>query len=193
MTRTRALLAALALAAGCTTVRPPDRATLREPCDVVLLRSAGHIALVLPDGAGGSTRFGFGDRDYMSDFTWTQYPRALVLLLVGVLGEWTTGAMERIDGAGRSVDALASDSTMERHDFVVERSLALALHARLQSKCGAPLPGCWWLCETSDRYSLWWDNCQSAAAVWCRELGCEVNRFRIVPRWAGFDVAAAGE
>jgi hypothetical protein len=192
MTRMRALLAALLLAGACTTVRPPDRVTLREPCPVVLLRSAGHLALVLPDGAGGSTRFGFGDREYMSDFAWTQYPRAFVLVLVGFLGEWTTGAMERIDGAGRSVDALASDSTMERHDFVVEKSLALALHARLQSKCGAPHPTCSWLVETDDRYSVWWDNCQSAVAGWCRELGCEVDRFRIVPRWAGFDVEAAG-
>jgi len=188
----RALLAAVAFAAGCTTVRPPDRATLREPCGVVLLRSAGHLALVLPDGRGGATRFGFGDRGYMSDFSWTQYLRAAGLLLVGLVGEWTPGAMERIDGAGRSVDELASDSTMERHDFDVERSLALALHARLLAKCGEPITDCWWLAGTDDRYSLWWDNCQSAAAGWCRELGCDVDRFRLVPRWAGFDVESPG-
>ncbi|MSR48081.1 MAG: hypothetical protein EXS13_13660 [Planctomycetes bacterium] len=180
------VLQQLLLAAGCTTVRPPDPATLRDPCDVVLLRGAGHLALVLPDGAGGAVRYGFGDRVYMSDFSWTQYPWAALLGVGGLFGEWTPGAMERIEGPGRSVAQLAGDSTLERHPFVAERSRVDVLRQRLSGKCGEPVPGCWWLCATNDGYSLWWDNCQNAAVGWCRELDCEITPWRITPRWATF-------
>ncbi|MBL8843622.1 MAG: hypothetical protein JNL90_19025 [Planctomycetes bacterium] len=188
--------AALALAlgsvlatAGCTTVVAPPPAQLVEPCEVILLRGAAHLALVLPDGQGGAVRYGFGDRAYMSDFSWTQYPWAALLALIGPFGEWTPGALERIDGPGESVAQLAQKSTLEAQRFVVERARAVALAERLAGKCGAPLAECWWLRATDDRYSLWWDNCQSAVAGWCRELGCEVSPWRLAPRWASFEVA----
>lgn len=175
---------ALLATAGCTTIRPPDPATLADPCEVVLLRGAAHLALVLPDGADGSVRFGFGDRTYMRDFGWTQYPWAAGLALIGLLGEWTPGAIERIEGAHRSVAELAGDSTLERMPFVADRARVAALRTRLQQKCGEPVADCWWLFATDDGDSLWWDNCQNAAIGWCRELGCEVSAWRLVPRWA---------
>ncbi len=183
-------LVAIGALVGCTTVVAPPPGTLAAPCEVILLRGAAHLALVLPDGQGGAVRYGFGDRAYMSEFGWTQYPWAALLALIGPFGEWTPGALERIDGPGRDVAALAADSTLEAQRFLVERAAAVALAERLAGKCGAPIAECWWLHETDDRYSLWWDNCQSAVAGWCRELGCEVSPWRLAPRWGRFAVEA---
>ena len=181
-------LAATAAIASCTTVHAPSPAALHDPCPVFLFRSMAHLALAVPDEQGGYVRYGFGDRRYMSDWSWKQYPYGAFLFFAGILGQPTAGVVERIPLRAATRERLAHDSGMEVFEFAVERAQAAALCRRLDAKCGAPLPDYWWLRETDDGYSLWWDNCQNAVAGWCRELGCEITPWRIAPRWGTWSV-----
>jgi len=173
---------------ACTTVRPPDPAALAEPCPVFLMRSASHMAFALPDETGRYARFGFGDRRYMTNWTWTQYAWGSVLVVGGLFGQPTESVVERIEVHGRTLAEVASESRMETFEFAVERARAVALRRRLDAKCGPPDPACAWLHATDDGYSVWWDNCQTAVAGWCRELGCEISPWRLAPRWGPWRV-----
>ena len=178
-----------ALAAGCSTARLPPRAALVEPCRVFLLQTPIHPVLVLPDGAGRFVGYAFGDRTFMSTFDWRQYPWGAWLFFAGLPGEFTRGAMERVRYRGVTRDELARESGMEADELVVERARVDALRRRLESKVGPAVPGHEsWLFATDDRYSVWWDNCHGATAAWLRELGADVPRLRLVPRWAGWSI-----
>jgi hypothetical protein len=191
----RLVLAALALAivtafgGTCSTARLPPRAAIAEPCTVFLLQTPIHPILVLPDEQGRFFGYGFGDRTYMSTFDWTQVPWAAWLVVVGIPGRFTSGAMERHAFRGTTREQLALESGMDAEEFVVERPRVAALRRALEARIGAPVAGQEsWLFETGDDYSLWWNNCHGATAEWLRELGGEVPRFRLAPRFTGWTI-----
>jgi hypothetical protein len=145
--------------------------------------------LLLPDERGRFVGYGFGDRTFMSTSDWREVPWGAWLFVAGLSGEFTRGAMERIAYRGTTKEELARESGMDADEFVVERGRADALRRRLESKLGRAVPDAEsWLFDTDDRYSVWWDNCHSATAAWLRELGADVPRLRLVPRWAGWSI-----
>jgi hypothetical protein len=183
-----ALAIVTALGGTCSSARFPPPESLAQPCTAYLLQTPIHPVLALPDGRGGYVGFGFGDECFMGTFDWRQYPWGAWLVFAGLPGELTRGAMERVVYRGTTRDDLARESGMEVDEFRVERARAEALRRRLESKVGRAVGGYDWLFETDDRYSLWWDNCHSAIAAWLRELGAEVPRLRLLPRFTGWTV-----
>ena len=176
--------------AGCSTARLPARSTLAQPCVAYLMHDPLHPVLALPDERGRYVGFGFGDRGFLPTTGWAEVPLGAWLVLVGFFGQFTDGAMERVEYRGSTPEALAKETGMEVEELVVERARADALRRRLDSKCGPQVVPHDWLFETDDGYSVWWDNCHSATAFWLRELGAEVSRFRLAPRWAGWTLEA---
>ncbi len=183
-----ALVTVTALGGACSSARPPPRESLARPCSVFLLQTPIHPVLALPDEQGGFVGYGFGDRTFMSTFDWREYPWGAWLVFAGLPGEFTRGAMERIRYRGTTRDELARETRMQIDELVVEGARVDELRRRLDSKIGGRVAELDWLFDTDDGYSLWWDNCHCATAAWLRELGCEVPRIRLVPRFTGWRV-----
>jgi hypothetical protein len=184
-----ALLGAVVLAAtACTTIDPPDPASLKDPCTIHAARELGHLALFLPAADGSLVEYGFGDRIYLSTPGW---PGRLWSVLLVFDPFPTPGALIREPrGDLRLARIRAAGTTLLT--FAVERAPMLALRDRLDAEWAGGRPCSDWsaLHSSETGYELWYRNCQDVAADWLRELGCRIGWFRIVPRWYEWSLRA---
>jgi len=187
--RRRALAGAVfAVTLGCTTIHPPDPAGLQDPCTIHVARELGHLALFLPDAGGAYVEYGFGDRIYLSTSGW----RGRLWSALLVFDPFPTpGALIRdASGDRRLAGIRAAGTTLLT--FPVERASMAALRTRLDDEWNRGRPCSDWsaLHTSEEGYQLFAANCQGVAAGWLRGLGCEIARFRILPRWYEWSLGA---
>ncbi|MGE3175399.1 MAG: hypothetical protein AB7O97_22430 [Planctomycetota bacterium] len=175
----------LALFGWTLRVHPPtDPPT---PVTALLIRDQLHRGLLLPQPGGGYVEFGFGDWAWYAEGRehWT---RVFATVL------WPTpGALSRRELAGADPAAVrAALPWAQFEDLVVGAAAAERLRLRLEEQFAAGRVAATQRPALRMGFVPWarsyWfvDNCSTAVAGWCAELGCAISG----PPLA-FDVAAA--
>ena len=161
--------------AGChSTITRPD--VPDDPVTVFFLVDGQHHGLILPDGEGQFTEYGYGEWWWFANNMDSWY-RAFPTVL------WPTqGALGRRPIAVADERALRDRfHWMDITAFDAERPRVEALRdrlaARYESRRDEEIFNSryrFWFVPDDDSYWAWW-NCTDAMAAWLEELGCEVS------------------
>ncbi len=169
------LVAAACVLHGCvSTVRGP--ATVDDPAQVLLVKDARHLGLILPRDGATHVEFGYGDWDWYAemDDSWYHVFDTVLLPTQATL-------------ATREIPAASTDEVRRRFhwmrisELTVSRGAVDGLLAELDAMVAAhesqrvhnpvyrldfiPVDDSYWLFR----------NCNDVVADWLRELGCSVT------------------
>lgn len=175
---------------GCTTVHPPHPKAVVNPRRAYVLHSASHAGLAIPDATGRCVAWGFGDRLYMISKGPRNYVWGPALFIIGWAGRFTPGALERVSLHSADRDGIAAETGMSAHLLIVDGTRADQLSAKLETEFAAKRRRDDHDCihDATDRYSMVWNGCGTVVARWCRELGADVSRYPLAPRWGPWSV-----
>lgn len=176
---------ALLIAACTNVIRPPMH--VEEPATVYLLDHGRTPSLVLPDGADGMIRYGYGDWD------WYALDETGFLQAIAALGWPTQGALGRFEMYGPVDEA----SIRARVRIVIEQILALEVEREAVLRLRAKLDGIYAEQQSTlvsneasqfefvhhpEHYSAL-NNSSTVIASWLEELGAEVQGLALVSEW----------
>lgn len=169
-----AALSGLALA-GCADVYPPVNVT--QPTTVALVNYGRHTSLLLPDGNGHMTEWGYGDWSFCAEGK-----RGIHIELGAVLLPTSAALGRRQFDAPLDAPIVQSKLTGCKVDpLIVERGNVEALGGELGRRFAARAGEALYAADSDmtfvpagEVYGAW-STCNNAIAKWLRALGCEVR------------------
>lgn len=181
-----ALLALVALGAGCTTVIVPPSAPA-QPVRVFLLDHGNTPSLVLPAADGAMTRYAYGDWNWyaLRNTGVRDGARALFWPTQGTLGRHAFRATATERGVR---ERLGADAYVTLLSITVGSAEVERLRSRLdeEHRTGAQAASVtaygFEFVPHPRRYTFM-GNSNHAVAGWLRELGCETRGLAFLSRW----------